>query len=81
MCLLRRKRHAPEDRPKSKMPIRTARGWRRRTVEIGARTAAPQARKLRRDDIVALILSPSGAYAGYYTLGDLATGAQRQGEG
>jgi len=33
---------------------------------------APQAMKLRRDDIVVLILSPSGAYAGRYTLGELA---------
>jgi CRISPR-associated endonuclease/helicase Cas3 len=33
---------------------------------------APQARKSQRDDIVVLILSSNGAYAGRYTLGDLA---------
>jgi CRISPR-associated endonuclease/helicase Cas3 len=40
--------------------------------ELEIEQAAAQTKELRFDDFVALILSPSGTYAGRYTLGDLA---------
>ena len=44
-------------------------------AEIGeaeARQAAPQVKRLRRDDLVAVALAPDGSYAACYSLGDLA---------
>ena len=42
------------------------------TGEAKARPAVPQAKRLRRDDLVAFALAPDGDYAAHYSLGSLA---------
>jgi CRISPR-associated endonuclease/helicase Cas3 len=71
--LLKRRRHAPDEAAEDEDTDSEPSG----ADDIGAEgsetgQAAPKARTLRRDDIVALILSPSGAYSGRYTLDHLA---------
>ena len=42
------------------------------TGEAEAQLAAPQAKRLRRNDLVAFVLAPDGGYAAHYSLGVLA---------
>jgi CRISPR-associated endonuclease/helicase Cas3 len=70
-ALLKRKRRHPEEGVEDEDTDPEASAADDRDAEEPTEQTAPQARKLQRDDIVALILSSGGPYAGRYTLGDL----------
>jgi CRISPR-associated endonuclease/helicase Cas3 len=72
--LLKRKGHGPEGSAENEDTDSESSG----AGDIAAEESATQAKTLRRNEIVALILSPSGTYAGRYTLGDLVQ--ERQGK-